>query len=42
MFFIEMNIEELKKLLASEEVSKNQKKKIWKQIKWIENADKRK
>ncbi|XP_076800675.1 tRNA methyltransferase 10 homolog A-like [Clavelina lepadiformis] len=37
----EMNLEDLKKLLESCEISKNQKKKILKQIKWIESADSR-
>lgn len=36
-----MTLDDLKKLLGSSDISKNQKKKILKQIKWIENVEER-
>lgn len=40
-FLTEMTLEDLKSLLNNEEISKNQKKKITKQLKWLENVEER-
>ena len=42
MTFLDMDIVDLKQLLNVKTISKNQKKKILKQIHWLESADLRK
>ena len=42
IFVLEMSLEDLKEKLTCDDISKNQKKKIMKQIKWLESADTRK